>query len=70
MVINVIEDPEERACREAFEYYDWNKSGTIPFSVKIMYSSCPYIFGSNRSPKCQDAVRESVCAAHSSSNEL
>ena len=43
MVINVIEDPEERACREAFEYYDWNKSGTIPFSVKIMNSSCPYI---------------------------
>ena len=44
MVVNVMEDPEERACREAFEYYDWNKSGTIPFSVKIMYSSCPYIF--------------------------
>ena len=44
MVVNVMEDPEERACREAFEYYDWNKSGTIPFSVKIMNSSYPYIF--------------------------
>ena len=33
---DIMEDPEERACREAFEYYDWNKSGTIPFSVQII----------------------------------
>ena len=33
---DIMEDPEERACREAFEYYDWNKSGTIPFSVQFI----------------------------------
>ena len=31
--MDILEDPEEKACREAFEYYDWNNSGTIPFSV-------------------------------------
>ena len=51
-----MEDPEERACREAFEYYDWNKSGTIPFSVKIMYSSYVHTFFVN--PSC---LGPSVC---------
>ena len=35
----VLEDPEERAYREAFEYYDWNKSGTIPFSVHSLFQA-------------------------------
>ena len=35
--MDILEDPEEKACREAFEYYDWNKSGTIPFSVQIIF---------------------------------
>ena len=26
---------EEKAYREAFEYFDWNKSGTIPTSVRL-----------------------------------
>ena len=37
----ILEDPEERAYREAFEYYDWNKSGTIPFSVQSISSLSP-----------------------------
>ena len=45
----VLEDPEERAYREAFEYYDWNKSGTIPFSVKSISSPSPSSCVSNLS---------------------
>ena len=40
---DIMEDPEERACREAFEYYDWNKSGTIPFSVQIIFKKIKII---------------------------
>ena len=28
-------EEEEKAYREAFEYFDWNKSGTIPTSVRL-----------------------------------
>ena len=45
----VLEDPEERAYREAFEYYDWNKSGTIPFSVQSISSLSPSSCVSNLS---------------------
>ena len=28
-------EEEERAYKEAFDYYDWNKSGTIPTGVSF-----------------------------------
>ena len=33
---DIMKDPEEKACREAFGYFDWNKSGSIPFSVMLI----------------------------------
>ena len=33
---DITKDPGETACREAFDYYDWNKSGSIPFSVMLI----------------------------------
>jgi Ca2+-binding EF-hand superfamily protein len=34
-------EDEVTAYREAFEYFDWNKSGTIPNSVRKMDQSSP-----------------------------
>ena len=31
---NKDKEEEEKAYREAFEYFDWNKNGTIPTSVR------------------------------------
>ena len=28
-------EEEEKAYKEAFDYFDWNKSGTIPSSVSV-----------------------------------
>ena len=35
------EEEEEKAYKEAFDYFDWNKSGSIPSSV----SDDTYVWG-------------------------
>jgi hypothetical protein len=35
-------EEEETVYREAFDYFDWNKGGTIPTSVSLTFSFGKY----------------------------
>ena len=34
-------EAEEKAYKEAFDYFDWNRSGTIPASVSTKHLALP-----------------------------